>query len=351
MKPNPAAAALCLLTFSLPCLADTFTLKDGTSLEGTILSEAGDTYVLEVQITKSIKDERKVLKTDVVKIDHEQPDIKAFAAIEKLVPTPDLMTVDEYLQQMAAVEKFLKNFRASNNVKAAKAIFETLKAECNQVSEGGVKLNGKIISPSEYQANAYDLDAKVEEAKIRGLVYRYQFLEALREFAIFDRDYRTTVSFGAIAPLMRQVIQSQIAEARQSLLTLDARVKERQVGLQRMDPENRSGTENAIKDETSEIEARYKAEKDAKQSWVTTSPFHKASLEDTVKYGESELARLSTIKTVLGVDGGKAYREAWSIIHKGGNPTAITAALAAAKAAAVAPRYLADLDAASKIKK
>lgn len=351
MKINPALASLYLLLISLPCQADTFTLKDGTILEGVIAGETADTYVLEVQITKSIKDERKVPKSDVVKIDHEQADVKAYSMIGKFIPTPDLLTADEYLQKIAAVDKFIKSYHDSANIRSAKNILETLRSECNQVSAGAVKLNGKMVTSEEYQTNAYDLDARVQEAKIRTLVYQYQFLTALREFATFDRDYRTTLSYGALAPLMRQVIQSQVAEARQSLLTLDARRKERDLGLERMDLENRKATENAIKEETAEIEARYKAEKEAKQNWVTTSPFHKASMDDTVHFGEAELTRLSAVKTVLGVDGGKAYREAWSVIHNHGSPAAVTSALANAKAAAVAPRYLADLETAAKIKK
>lgn len=351
MRSSPTIAVICLLTLTLPSRADTFTLKDGTRLEGVILKETDDGYLLEVQITKSIKDERKIAKADVEKIDREAPDKKAFGVIEKLVPTPDLLTKDEYLQKIGIVDRFIKTYQNSSNLKAANASLEVLKSEYNQVAAGAIKLGGKMISPAEYQTNAYDLDARVKESKIRDLVYQYQFIRALREFAVFDRDFRTTLSYGAISSLMKQVIQSQVAEAKQLLLTLDARLKERELGLERMDTQNRGATEIAIKEETAEHEARYKAEKEAKQNWVTTSPYHKASLEDTVKFGELEIARLAAVKPVLGVDGGKAYREAWSVIHKGGSPAAIAGALATAKAASIPASYLSDLEIAAKIKK
>lgn len=351
MKSIPAITALCFFTVSLPGMADTFTMKDGTTLEGNIISEAGDSYLIEVQITKTIKDERKITKTDVAKIEREAPDKKAFSAVEKLLPAPDLMTVEDYEQKISIVERFIKSYEKSSNLKAAKTILAVLKLEHSQVSAGAIKLNGKMISPAEYKTNAYDFDARVKESKIRTLVYQYQFLRALREFAVFDRDFRTTLSYAAIAPLMKQVIQSHVAEAKQSLSTLDARLKERDLGLERMDTQNRKATAIAIKEETAEIEARYKAEKEAKQDWVSTSPYHKASLEDTVKFGEAELERISNVKPILGVDGGKAYREAWSVIAKGGSPAAITGALAAAKAASVPSSYLADLEAAAKLKK
>ncbi len=348
MKPNPFLPALVLSLLALPASADTFTLKDGSTLEGVIVKEEGDSYVLEVQVTKSIKDERTIAKSEVVKIGRELPDLKAFEVIAKLSPAPDLMTEDDYVASIAAVQKFLKEHRASAKTKDAKAILETLKSEANEVSNGGIKLNGKMVSPEEYKANAYELDARVQEAKIRQLIEQAQFLPALLVFADFDRDFRSTLAYGALAPLVRQVIQSYTAEARQSLSTLDARLKVRAVGFERMDPEARKDTERAVEEQTNAIEARYKAEKDGKQAWVTTSPFHKASFEDTVRFGDLEIARLAAVKTELGVDGGRAYRELWIAVHRGGNAASVTSALAAAKTANVPVRYLAPLEAAAK---
>ena len=351
MKTFPALASICLLTTSLPALADTFTLKDGTVLEGTISSETADSYVLEVQVTKSIKDERTVAKADVAKIDREQPDLKAFEAIAKLKPIPDLLSEDDYQMKISAVNRFLKEHRASSKTKEAKAILESLKAEAAQVAAGSIKLNGKMVSPAEYQANAYEIDSRVQEAKIRGMVEDRQFLGALRLFSDFSRDYPTTLAHGALITQMKEVVQNQVADAKQSLLSFDDRAKTRQVGLERMTPDDRRVTEDAIKEEAVAIEARYKSEKDAKLGWVTTSPYHKVSLEDTVKFGEAELLRLSKVKTVLGVDGGKAYRELYSAVHSGGNAAAVTSAVTAAKAAKVPARYLAPLEAAAKGRK
>ncbi len=351
MKSNPALATLCLLWITLPSHADTFTLKDGTTLEATVISETADTFVLEVQVTKSIKDERKIAKADVVKQTAEQPDLKAFEAIAKTVPTADFLSADDYAPLIATVEKFLRDNRASSKTKEARAMLETLKAESAQVSAGGIKFNGKIVSPAEYKTNAYDMDARVKEAQIRRMVEARQFLPALRAFADFDRDYRTTLSYGALAPLMIQVVQNQVAEAKQALLTYDARIKTRDVGLQQMTLEDRKVTESAIKEENAQLEARFKAEKDAKITWVTTHPFHKASLDETVKFGELELVRLAAVKTVLGVDGGKAYRDVYTAVQSGANAAAVTAALTAAKAAAVPASYLAPLEAAAKGRK
>ena len=347
MKKNPALGALCLLAVALPCAADTFLLKDGTTLNGAIISQAGDSYTLDVQVTKSIKDERKIAKSEVVKITREQPGEAAFEPIAKMLPTPDLLTAAEYAAKILIVEQFLKEHSRSKRLSDAKAILATLKSEHDAVVAGGIKFNAKILSAAEYQANAYDFDARVQETKIRSLVNASQFLQALRGFAEFERDYRNTISCAALNSLIRQVIQAQVSEAKQSLQTLDARTKERVSGIQRMALADRKNTEAAIKEEDAQIEARYKAEKDAKQNWVTTSPFHKASLSDTVKFGEEELARINKAQAAPKVDGGQAYRDAWTAVH-GGNAAAVAAALAAAKTATVPARYLAPLETAAK---
>ena len=131
---------------------------------------------------------------------------------------------------------------------------------------------------------------------------------------------------------MKQVIQAQVDEAKETLLTLDARIKER---------DRRNATDGASR--TARIPRKPSKAKPPKSKpstrpkrtpsidWPTTSPFHKASLEDTVKFGEAELVRLSAVKTILGVDGGKAYRELWNAIQNGANAATVTAAIANAR--------------------
>lgn len=331
----------------LPSGADTFTLKDGTVFDGAILSEAADSYTVEVQVTKSIKDERVIPKTDVQKLDRVKPDIVAFAAIEKLVPTPNFVTQETYLPKIAAVNKFLQQFPASSKSRDAKAVLSTLKAEFDVIAAGGLKLEGRLISAADYRANAYELDSRMMEAKIRRLVEANELFPALRAFYEFDRDYQTTLSYGTLAPAMAPVIKRYLADTRASLATLDERVKARQVGLEQMSPVDRAETAAAIKEEDDAIEARYASENASKQGWPTVTPYHKASHDTTITFGEQELVRLAAVKTVLGVDGGRIFREAYKATHNGANAVTVTAALTAAKNAKIPARYLDSLGAGS----
>jgi hypothetical protein len=348
MKKKSFLLPILVLSLVLPAAADTFKLKDGTSLEGTIISEEGDSYLIEVQVTKTIKDERKVLKEDVAKVTRESPEDKAFVEIEKLVPTPDLMTDEEYGERITAVSKFLKDFPSSDNAKKANEMLATLKEESTQVASGGIKVNGALVTPAEYKVNAYDLDAKVKEAQIRRYLAAYQYLTALRLFSDFTADYQGTTAFTALAPVILQVMKGQVAEAKQLLATFDARVNKRNLGLERMSADDRRGTENAIAEEDAAIEARLKAEKDNRIAWVSPHPFSKTALEEVVRSGEAEIARLGTVKPALGMDGGKAWREAYAMIRGGGGSTAVSTAIAAARTAGVSAKYMAILEEAAK---
>lgn len=346
MKTQFLAAALCLLALPFSAAADTFFMKDGSTLEGRVLREDPTSYFVEVAITKSIKDERSIPKSDVSRIEKVQPDAVAFEPIAKLVPAPDFLNAEEYAWRINAVEKFLKEYRGSSKTKQANQILSTLKGEANEILAGGVKINGKVVPPADYRANLYEIDAHILEAKIRALVKGSHYLAALRAFSELDRDFRNTTAHAAIAPLIERVIAQYMAEISQSLATFDDRVKARAVGLERMPVMERRSTENAIREENEAIEKQFKAEKDAKIGWVTTYPFFKPSLDDTLAFAKQELTRLAALKTAkTTVDAGKIYRDTFSLIQSKGDTAAVTSSLNAAKSAGLAPRYMDRLEA------
>jgi hypothetical protein len=350
MKKYPAFAVLSLLSASLPCVGDTFILKDGSSLEATIVNQEGDHYVLDVQVTQSIKDTRTIAKADVLKIQREGPGAKEFAALQKLLPAPDFLSAEDYRSRIASVEEFLKKYPESTHATKAESLLESLKAESADIVAGGIKFKGQIIKPAEYRANAYELDARIQEVKIRKWISDGNLLAALRAFSEFDQQYRPTQSHAALVPLIRQVIQSRVAESRDSLATLEERLKSRQLGLERMSAKDRPLTEAAIKEEDAALDAAFAASKDAKIPWPVTSPYHKPSLEETVRFGESELTRLASLSGPPETDAGKAFREAYQSVHHGSDPAAATASIAAAKTAGVPDTYLASLEEVAKSK-
>jgi hypothetical protein len=347
MTIHPIAAACWLLALTFSATADTFVMKDGSKLEGTIVREDTTSYVIEVQVTKSIKDERVIAKADVKTIDRGSPGQDDFAAIRKLTPVPDLLTAQEYEPKMRMVEKYLAEHRLTATSKEAQVILDTLKAEANEILAGGIKLKGEIIPLEERRANAYDIDARIQEVKIQQLVKNSRHLQALRAFSEFSKDFPNTSAYNELVPLINQVITTYLAETANSLTTYEARVKERRAGLKRMLTEDRRNTENAIREEDAELEAQFKMEKDAKLGWVTPHPFYRPSLEEALVFGKQELARLAAEKRLPVVNGGKAFHDAMTVIQNKGDEAEVKTAITAAKTALVPPRYMAILETAA----
>ena len=348
MKILTCAITAGLTAITLPAHADVFTLKDGTKLDGSILRQDATSYVLEVHITKSIKDERIVAKSDVVKIDKDQPDLTAFVEIAKLVPVPDMLTADEYAVRIRKVEKFLADNKKSSKSKDAGEILTSLKEEANQVHAGAIKMGGKFISPEEYRSNVYEIDSRVQEAKVRAHLRDPQRIKALRAYMEFNKDYPNTNANAALLPLIIQAINAYLVEVEQLESTFDARTNKRMQGLEQMSAADHNASETAIREEGTEQARIFKQEKDGGVGWVTLQPYCKLTLDETLSFGKQELARLVTQRSAPAVDAGKIYRETLALIQGKGNTAAVTAALTNVKNAKIAPRYIAILEDAAK---
>lgn len=345
MKPNLSLKALLAIGLISTAAGDTIRMKDGTVYEGKVLKDdvTGGTYTVEIQVTKSIKDEKVLKRADVEKIEREQEDVKAFAGLDKLVPVPDLLTADDYDNRLVKVYDFLKGNGKSTLAPKAKEIAAQLEKERDAVSAGGVKLAGRIIPAEERQANAFEIDARLIEAAMRTYAANAQPALALRKFAELEKDFVSSQTFREALPVARQLITRFRAETAEALSGFDARVKERQVGLDRMTPDDRQNTQRALAEQDATEKAQYDAEKKAAVKWITPRPFIKASLDDTVRFSDSELKRLETLKVDSLPDGGKAFRDAWTAVH-GDDAKAASTALSALSSARLPKSYIDRLE-------
>ncbi|HVJ47252.1 MAG TPA: hypothetical protein VM511_12740, partial [Luteolibacter sp.] len=142
MKIRSLLIPVSCLSLAVPAWADTFVLKDGSRLEGRILSETADFYQLEVLVGKSIKDEKKVAKADVAEIIAVDPSEKDFEKIKALSPVPDFSSADEYARRVTLVAKFIADHPKGSKISDAQALLATLKSEAEVISGGGIKMDG-----------------------------------------------------------------------------------------------------------------------------------------------------------------------------------------------------------------
>lgn len=329
--------------------ADTFRLKDGTKLEAKVLREDASSYTLEVQVTKSIREERVVKKADVDGVDRVSNDDKAFAGLKDVLPAPDLLTTEDYDSRIRKVRDFIKEYPESLTlVKKAREMAAELEKERELVNQGGVKLGGRVLAPEERESNKFEVDARMLEVALRTKAKAGQNVAALRDFEKLDKEYQSSAAYREVLVTVKEVMRRYRAEAADGASTFDARMKKQQAGLELQQSEDRSDSTRAIAERDAQAKATYDAEKKANVKWVTPNLFVKASLDEASKYADQELKRLDALKLDTLPDGGKAWRDAWAAIHAGGDMKAANPLISAARAAKLPDRYVKELEASAK---
>ncbi len=340
MKTSSILSSFAFMGLITSAMADTFIMKDGTEIEGTILSKDAKTYRLEVNVTASIKDEKVVNRADVLRIKRTQLDLEAFEEIEGLVPTPDYLTLDAYSDRIKAVEGFLKEHRGSGKSRSAKRMLAQLKEEQEAIEAGGVKSGGKIIQASDYKANAYDLDAAAAAGRIKSLVMKRKYLAALRRFDEMEEEFSKSNAYRELVPTMQKVIKSYLASVQQQLTSFDARQKKREVDLDRMSSSARKATMAALMEREAKMKKSYEREKAARVGWITTYPELKDTLSETISYGNSVNGRLESFLKSTPVDGGRIYRETMAQVQASTKASDAKSLIGKARSAQLSQKYM-----------
>lgn len=295
--------------------ADTVLLNNGQSVEGKIVYEDDTYYMLEVQVSKGIKDEKKILKSDIKSITKQEPDIEEFAKLKVLVPVPDLLGVADYEIRIKKLNDFIKEFPSSTKFKEAREMQEALRVEMEAVRAGGIKFSGRLIKADDYLSNAFAYDESITAKKINREMNNRNLLGALRLFADYETKFSEGKGRDELIPKIKQVLQAYKANLTESLNGFDARLKARELGLERMPQDDREKTVRALEDQAVDLKARFEREKSLKYAWITPDENYKESMIEALRQVDNEIKRLDTPpkNAVLSVITKEdAYREAWS---------------------------------------
>jgi hypothetical protein len=184
-----------------------------------------------------------------------------------------------------------------------------------QIVSGSIKFKGGLITKEEYQSNACEIEAMIQDEHIRSLVKQGRSIEALRLFVLFEKDFSHSKIYDDLLSLITQVIQRQVAVCQESLNSYAAREQQRANHLERMSQADRLVSERAIKEDEEKIDMYLKAEKESGQRWVSTHSFHKSSLTEFVSHANHELVRLQTqMSKPATMNVCQIYRESYKIL-------------------------------------
>ncbi len=179
-------SALCALLCSAGFLqADVVTLKDGKKLEGNILSETPTAIRMKYHLTPKIWDEKDILRTEIAEggILKQKPEEVELIDLKKLVPTPDLMTAEKYEQLIQdRLRPFINRYPGTKEAAEVEKMMAVAQEEKEKVVAGGVKLEGRWLTPDETKADNLNIktyalrNAMMEKAEAK------DYTGALKEF-------------------------------------------------------------------------------------------------------------------------------------------------------------------------
>lgn len=310
------AIACCSLSL-FPVSADIILMKNGEKLEGNVLREEGDDYVVEIQVTTSIRDEKLIPRAEVLKIEKVPEFEKAFTAIVDLCPAPELLSVEGYEERINKLRGYIEAFPKSPKNPKVVVMIKTLEEEMALIKGGAVKFGEEIISAENYEANAYGYDALIAEKRIRVSVTKRDFLGALRGFDSYETSLGSPEGYAGLSSLMVQVLEAYRVSIEESLAGIEGRVAARMSGLARMSPKDRTKSLRAIDTELSQVEERFLQEKSGQMKWITPHAFHKESLEEAQRQVTTEMTRLEQREPEPGVLPAEFYRSAWAKLEVG----------------------------------
>ena len=321
-RPAFAIATLAAALFAGSGLhADTIILKNGTRYQGRVLKDEGNSYLLEIQVTRTIKDERRVLKSEIEKIEKANPIAEDFKPLEKLDQTPDMLDAAGYQARINKVKKFLavKEYKFSKQYKAARKILAHLETEQKTIKNGGIKINGRLISAEQRKADAVAIDGEILYQKMYKAAIGGKLLAALRIFESIEKNFPQTATQKKATSLARKVLVAARKQINRSLETLDQRLKERENNLQRMSPTDRARNQQLIDEQKARYQAILAKERQERIKWLTIDNYDRQSLQDTLRRIDAETRRLgqppyNRLKKAPDV----AYREAWKALPGAG---------------------------------
>lgn len=201
-------------------------MNNGTTYkECAVLEETEDYIVLAVPQKdgkSTIKDEKKILKTDIKKIVRPSEEEVAYKKLERMFLDENAVTEQSAADLDLAIGKFLKKFPNS----PGKAKIEAEQAKNNEIishlKNGELKMDGKWITKAEQERIAYSLYSKRYLAAMKVNAANKNYRMAFNFYEKIKTDFPGSEAFVEADKLIRKVgmlyekqLQEQLVQAKE----------------------------------------------------------------------------------------------------------------------------------------
>lgn len=280
--------------------ADIVTLKDGKKLEGTILEQKPEGVLMKYKVTAKIMDEKFIPMAEIAPggILKEKPEEVEIKELRKLVPTADLMTAEKYEQLIQdRLRPFVNRYPGTPQADEIKKMIDELQAEKEKVVAGGLKLEGRWLTPQEARAEKYNIDAYQIRQVMNEKAAAGDMSAALREFDKFT----DKKAFHIASVYYPKAVEEALAimtnfDAKLSQMIKDQPVlqKQRDESLKRLIEPDLTRAKSAIDKELSDADTRESIER-KESKWVTPYKYNLKLLQNLQKDVFAEKTRLQKV--------------------------------------------------------
>lgn len=303
-----------LMALAVPAFGDIFTLKDGTKLDAVIIEKTLEQYVLEVNVTKSIKERRTVKREDVESIERVSEADLAFEGMDKLTPAPPLLSVTGYDERIKILKDFLLEHKLTTAGTKATEMVAELEEERARIAAGDLKMeDGKFITAEERVSNVITVESQILGQEFNTLAAARSYTAAFRKYDELEKKYFGSQALRDAVPEMAKLVNTYGSLITRELNGFEAREQARIESIKKLSDSDYARAIAADKAHAAQFEKLWEAEEKAGERWLSIDSKSADSMESALSALQQELARLSEVQKDLSEtpETGALFSEGW----------------------------------------
>ena len=327
MKPfilSPVSAAFAVAVMSVvTASADTIKLKDGKSINGTIVAEDASSVTIKTTVVGKITDNKVVNRSDIASIVKKTPEDDAADSVKAMLPTEDFLQPSAYKKLIAeGPDKFLAQYPSSKYRAEILAVKKTLEDEQKQTQRSMRKVDGKWLNGEELLANDYNIQALKVYRDMEKAIAADDYRAALESFVRLEALGKFSLSYPKAIESARKVVETYGGTLAAAIKAVPVKLKEADARLANLNPSDRAAAKAEREKLKKEFMAKLAEEKKNKVKFTSTMDTDVASLTEASRQVDAEGKRLAALNVaaiaetanrydrVLKLIGQKKYEEA-----------------------------------------
>jgi hypothetical protein len=318
------SAAFALIALSVvTAQADTIKLKDGKSVDGTIVAEDATTVTIKTTVVGKITDNKVLQRSDIASIVKKTPEDDAADAVKNMLPTEDFLRPNDYNKLIAeGPDKFLATYPNSKYRAEIQVVKKTLQDEQGQTRRSMRKVDGKWLNGDEMQANDYNIQALKIYREMEKAIAADNYRGALDAFVRLEAIGKFSLSYPKAIEAARKVLGQYSGNLAAAVKAVPAELKKADARLANMNPADLAAAKAEREKLKKEFLAKLAEEKKNKVRFTSTLETDAGSLNEALRQVDTETKRIAVLNVasiaetanrydrVLKLIGQKKYEEA-----------------------------------------